>query len=556
MSANAEEIKQQLRLTQQALENEVLRNPKPSLVDRSVLDLNPDKVVPPDLYVESAFLKATVGYDDEDVCDSGLTTRGRRRPPWPHSSPPESGTELVAEALARIRDLEKEAEMLEEAYRSYHQNAVRVPVSHTPPERTSAAYVRPTTAAQHRVTFDLNGLALGPVFMGRELTHRESINIPLPSDRVPPRAHSPTPRRLSSTPVSAKTRPRTHTDQEVSVDAPGSDRSAVTFTGLSPDRDVSPILSAAAVSSNEYTNITPPSSPQMKSTTRNHCSPPKLQEIIPTSSQESSPKPEKISIQDLTEPVTVLSADLQCSLERLQDERIFSPTASHQKTDSPPQSHLSGNCLSPSNLAAVGEREEERRWMEREEEENNRRLKEREKEEDERRLREEKEERRLKKRDDDQEREKTWKEEEEYRRRRQREEGQEREWRLKEEEERRRQREREEDQERERRELEKELLEQAISEGGGIEKEEEGDVMEENEGSVSSAQSENLNPNTTNPLHKYMMMVMQSREREQKEKSPGSDEPDHQSHEAVVLSDNKDDSIAAFSHDDAEDDFW
>ncbi|KAL7866279.1 hypothetical protein SRHO_G00115260 [Serrasalmus rhombeus] len=373
MSANAEEIKQQLRLTQQGaasstveslsstLENEVLRNPKPSLVDRSVLDLNPDKVVPPDLYVEGALLKATVGYDDQVVCDPGLNTRGRQRPLWPRSDSPELGTELVAEALARIRELEKEAETVEEAYRSYQQRAVRVLVSHTPPERTTAAYVQPTAAARHRVTFDLDGPALGPVFMGRGLSHREIIDIPLSSNQAPPRARSPTPRRLSSTPVSSKTRPRTHADQEVSVDAPGVDRSSVTFTGLSPDRDVSPIPAAAAISSTEYTNFTPPSSPQMKSTTRNHCSPPKLQEVI-TSSEESSPKPEKISIQDLTEPVTVLSADLHCSLEQLQDGRVVSSTASQQKRDSPPQSQLSEDCVSPSNMDAVGEKEEGKRW--------------------------------------------------------------------------------------------------------------------------------------------------------------------------------------------------
>uniref|UniRef100_A0A8B9GNU9 OFD1 centriole and centriolar satellite protein n=1 Tax=Astyanax mexicanus TaxID=7994 RepID=A0A8B9GNU9_ASTMX len=212
MSANAEEIKQQLRLTQLALENEVLRNPKPSLVDRSVLDLNPDKVVPPDVYVDGALLKATVGYDDEDedVCDPGPTIRGRRRVPRPRSGSLEPETEAVAEALARMRELEKEAETLEEAYRSYQQRAVRAPL-----ERNATAYIRPTAAAQHRVTFDLNAPNLGPVFTARDLHHRDFPEPTSPSERAPPGARSPPPRRLSSTPVSAsKTRgQRTHTDQ-------------------------------------------------------------------------------------------------------------------------------------------------------------------------------------------------------------------------------------------------------------------------------------------------------------------------------------------------------
>uniref|UniRef100_A0AAQ5XVN1 LisH domain-containing protein n=1 Tax=Amphiprion ocellaris TaxID=80972 RepID=A0AAQ5XVN1_AMPOC len=119
-----------LRIHCIALENEVLRNPKPSLVDRSVLELSSNSLVPPDIYVDRAVLRARVGCDD--VCEAGGPMRGHMSP-W--SDSPDSGMELVAEAKARIRELQKEAETLEEAYRSYQQRAVRSTISHMLPTR-------------------------------------------------------------------------------------------------------------------------------------------------------------------------------------------------------------------------------------------------------------------------------------------------------------------------------------------------------------------------------------------------------------------------------------
>lgn len=107
-----------------ALENEVLRNPKPSLVDRSVLEFSADKLVPPDIYVDRALMMARVGYDD--VCEAGPYRRHTSA--W--TDTPDSDMELVAEAKARILELQKEAETLEEAYRNYQQRAVRSTMSH------------------------------------------------------------------------------------------------------------------------------------------------------------------------------------------------------------------------------------------------------------------------------------------------------------------------------------------------------------------------------------------------------------------------------------------
>ncbi|XP_066542972.1 centriole and centriolar satellite protein ofd1 [Hoplias malabaricus] len=409
MTVNTQEIKQQLTLTQKVLENEVLRNPKPSLVDVSALDLNRNK----DVYVEAA-----VGFDEGDVCDAGPTTRGRRRSLRNRSSSPDTRTELVSEALARIRKLELEAESLEEAYRSYQQRAIRVNLA---PDRTLAAFMRPPTAP-HRVTFDPSAPPLSDVFPNRER--------PPPSrERAPPAVHSPPPRRLSSTPLSiSKCKP-----PAADHNAAAGDRSLLTFTGLSPDRNVSPISPPAAaavtVSSTEDTSFSAPCSPQMKSTARDQHSRPELQEVI-TSSQESSPKPETISVQDLTHPS---AGDTQYTGDTLTHLRPALDSVIHR-------SEPAG--LSPTSTKETEEKEKEGGQTQREEEEESKRQR-----ENERRQREREEE-------DRRSREREEKEEEERERRRREREEEEEEEREK------RQREREEEEEVERKRKEREEEEQ------------------------------------------------------------------------------------------------
>uniref|UniRef100_A0A668AYP5 OFD1 centriole and centriolar satellite protein n=1 Tax=Myripristis murdjan TaxID=586833 RepID=A0A668AYP5_9TELE len=64
----------------------------------------------------------------------GGPLRGHRNQ-WVQSCSPDSDIDLVAGAKARIRELEKEAETLEEAYRTYQQRAVRNTISHMLPPR-------------------------------------------------------------------------------------------------------------------------------------------------------------------------------------------------------------------------------------------------------------------------------------------------------------------------------------------------------------------------------------------------------------------------------------
>ncbi|KTF95616.1 hypothetical protein cypCar_00037143 [Cyprinus carpio] len=271
MNTHTEELQLQLQQTQQALENEILRGPKPSLVDRSVLSLIPDRLLPPDIYTDTALLRKPRAASDADLSEAGPALRG----PWPA----ERDSELVSSALARIRELEQEAERLEEAYRSHQHRAARASAEDLTP-------LRVTYRAQPRVSFTSAGR---PV-------EQEFSRTPSPRERNPLRLVSPPARRLSSTPLSKHGADADHHafTQERRRTSPDSDRAALVF----PERQISPIHAGDSLCS-----LSPPSSPRMKSTTRHSRSPPKLQEVICSSSEESSPQPEKITLHDLTDPV-------------------------------------------------------------------------------------------------------------------------------------------------------------------------------------------------------------------------------------------------------------
>ncbi|KAI5628617.1 oral-facial-digital syndrome 1 protein-like isoform 1, partial [Silurus asotus] len=186
------------------------------------------------------------------------------------------GEEALAEALSRVQELDQEAATLQEAYRNFRRKGVMSHVllkdTSSPSPHTPAHFFRPIGTQTNRL---------------QNAYPESEPGQSLPGHMTPPTVGSPPIRRLSSTPVSAsKTKPRAHTEH--------------VFSGSSSQREVSPI---PALSSEEHTHITPPSSPQLKSTTRDNCSPPDLQ-MISSSSRESSPQPERICIQDLTEPQT------------------------------------------------------------------------------------------------------------------------------------------------------------------------------------------------------------------------------------------------------------
>ncbi|XP_023150843.2 centriole and centriolar satellite protein ofd1 isoform X2 [Amphiprion ocellaris] len=527
MTSHAEDIKMQLHHTQQALENEVLRNPKPSLVDRSVLELSSNSLVPPDIYVDRAVLRARVGCDD--VCEAGGPMRGHMSP-W--SDSPDSGMELVAEAKARIRELQKEAETLEEAYRSYQQRAVRSTISHMLPTRALSPQQahpshRPVSPlrkqdshstrkqkvshrshsppnicspsmpsygsrdvlplAQSRVTFsEDNHQPQATAFTDHSL-HLLTEPLFLRDEALQDESSAP-PRRLSSTPQSSS---RTKLQREIAEEAAVS---PVVLRQLSPDRQLPPAPHNEAVTSGDFSSeLSPPRSPQLQSTAREQSSPPKLQPVL--SSSESSPQPEKISLEDLTgtssEPGHIPELLLDTAVP-LSEEAPDGPAAPHPQDLPEDPVDLQGQA---GETARVEEEEDEEQRWERERRERQER---REKEQEEARERELQELARL-------EKEMLLEEAETSE--------------------------------------QKEEVETMVKKGGDEEQRDEtdGGDREESKGE--------------NPLEKYMKMVLEAREK-QRAQTPGREAPEHTSPEAKSLSEERGDSIAAYSHKDEDDDFW
>ncbi|XP_028249178.1 centriole and centriolar satellite protein ofd1 isoform X2 [Parambassis ranga] len=520
MTNYVEDIKMQLCQTQQALENEVLRNPKPSLVDRSVLELSANKLVPPDIYVDTALLKARVGYDD--VCEAG---RGGHKLPW--SDTPDSDMEMVIKAKARIQELQKEAETLEEAYRNYQQRAVHSTISHMLPQRplspqqthpshhpdsplrkqdsfhshihtiykskivheplspqnvkSSTSCVTRSTVppAGPRVTF-VEDQPQATVFTNRSLTEHLYLRDEQPQDE-----DSAPFRHLSFTPHSpSRNKLQREIAEEPVVVSP------VVVSQLPPNRQLPrPPHNEVATSGDFSTDFSPPDSPQLKSTARDQSSPPKVQPL--SSSSECSPQPEKISLADLTEPGHIPELLLDTAVP-LSEEAPDGPTASHPRDL--PEDLIQGEAEVPQTIGeSVGVEEEV---------------------EDE---------------------EQTWERERKGR-------------------EERRQKEQEEARERELQELKRLEQEMLLEEREQVEqdkkKEPGGDEEKKQEADDEEEESKG-----ENPLDKYMKMVLEAREKQQTQ-SLVREEAGHTSPEAKSSSEEKEHSIAAYSNKDEDDDFW
>lgn len=520
MTAHADDVKLQLRQTQQALENEVLRNPRPSLSDRSVLRLSADGLVTPDLYVGGGLLPEAHGA----MCEAGTSPAlGGRRARWERrAASPDSDAELVGGAMARIRELEREAEALEEAYQSYRRRAApvsvspprplspqRAPFSHTGPLSPPRPHVplrsrphspqrppvsqrppsppRPLLPRQPAVTFSEDRWFPGDCGL---LDPRFSAE----RDRREGRSPSPS-RRLSSTPLPHPARRlQTATAEEASTGSP------LPFPELSPDRQISPVPRGEAASSGgSVSDLSPPRSPQLRSTARDQISLPQVLQVL--SSSEDSPQPEKITLEDLTQPlpepgrIPELLLDTAAPLSEDAPDSPAAPPAPAPGDLPETRAEARGDVQqSPDEpVEEMTQEEEELRW------------------EQERREREE-----------------------------------------------RRLREREEAREREVRELARLEQERFGGECGGEEKERGGEeeAREEKGGQEETKQKETQGrgeeaSTDADPLQKYMRMVLEEREKQ----SHGREQSDQPSPEPESVSEEKADSIAAFSHGD-DDDFW
>ncbi|NXL87919.1 OFD1 protein, partial [Alectura lathami] len=206
------ELKLQVKQTQAALENEVYRHPKPSLVDRSVIDLVGGRIVPHDIYVDSAFLR---GPTTGDVLKGSTVPRpGSRQELQTRSASPDSDLEYVAQTRARIKELEKEAERLEEAYRNYQHRVMQDAVaSRTPRKLQSPLLLQCAVSSvplttQHELVEDNPSSLRSPLSSprGEKCAGRNGQPNAFPKPSTPPHKGAPPSRCLSSTPVSKSER--------------------------------------------------------------------------------------------------------------------------------------------------------------------------------------------------------------------------------------------------------------------------------------------------------------------------------------------------------------
>ncbi|XP_063197915.1 centriole and centriolar satellite protein OFD1 isoform X3 [Chroicocephalus ridibundus] len=299
LNVQVEELKLQVKQTQAALENEVYRNPKPSLVDRSVLDFAGDRIVPHDIYVDSAFLKNPIMTDVIKV--NAVPRAGYRQQLQPRSASPDSDLECMAQTWARIKELEKEAEHLEEAYRNYqHRVMQEAAASRTPRKMQSpllqqCAVSRPLLTTQHELLENNPSSQHSPLGSPRGEKYikgtgqMDVFKNPL----TPPHRGASSSRRLSSTPVSKLERDLSN--KKILDDLSGSEDLA--SSQQSVDQVLSPIPKPHLLSSSASVSSSPSSRGQK---IRLH------NQRTDKRDFSDNPAPEKLMYEDLEEHISSL----------------------------------------------------------------------------------------------------------------------------------------------------------------------------------------------------------------------------------------------------------
>ncbi|NWV51624.1 OFD1 protein, partial [Daphoenositta chrysoptera] len=298
LNVQVEELKLQVKQTQTALENEVYRNPKPSLVDRSVLDFLGDRIVPHDFYVDGAVPRSAAAPGAGRLgAGPGPALR-----PRPRSASPDSDLQCIARAQARVKELEKEAEYLEEAYRSYQhrimQNAAasRTPRKGQPPLVLQCPLNRHPLTVQHELLEDNPSSPHSPLSSprGEEPIKRTGQVDIFKAPLTPPHRGASSSRRLSSTPI-----PKPKRDLSNKKIPDETKSSSLNSSQRSVDQVLSPISKPHLLSSSESV----PSSPS------SHGQKIRLQSQQ-TDKQDFSDvhKPERLRYEDLEEHIYTLEA--------------------------------------------------------------------------------------------------------------------------------------------------------------------------------------------------------------------------------------------------------
>ncbi|XP_060089957.1 centriole and centriolar satellite protein OFD1 isoform X2 [Heteronotia binoei] len=252
LNAQVEDLKLQLKQTQTALENEVYRNPKPSFVSRSVIDITGNRTAPHNIYIEDAFLNSLPVAGDIGMENAtNLSPRHTSKP----TASPDSDLEFVANTKTRIKELEREAEYLEEAYRNYQHRMIQ---SCAGPSKT---YSSPPLSSCQRLWLAQDDLASQDIALRHPKSKKYNWKLgkgyQLKNLLTPSQAKGVSSRRLSSTPVSK-------TKRDISKKLFSEDTSVFYFAASyqSADQPLSPILRTEHPSpSDSASNISAASSP-------------------------------------------------------------------------------------------------------------------------------------------------------------------------------------------------------------------------------------------------------------------------------------------------------
>ncbi|XP_001917216.3 centriole and centriolar satellite protein OFD1 isoform X7 [Equus caballus] len=237
LTTQVAELKLQLKQTQTALENEVYRNLKPSLIRHSIGGL----MLPHGDDINGDFLKNPL---QQEKLMAGTVTP--RIPSYPTASmdgsSPDSDLEFVANTKARVKELEQEAERLERAFRDYHhklsQHSVKSPLpapSPPPPLNLLAALKNMTSVASEGCVFAEDRVVSERLPVGTLIEDKSDASEVLTGSAASRLRRGSSSRRLSSTPLPKAKR---SLDGEMYLEGLG--RSHVAVPSPCPDRTPQP----------------------------------------------------------------------------------------------------------------------------------------------------------------------------------------------------------------------------------------------------------------------------------------------------------------------------
>ncbi|XP_063313812.1 centriole and centriolar satellite protein OFD1 [Pelobates fuscus] len=242
LNAEVEQLEFQLRHTRQAFEKEVYRNPKPSFVDRSVQGFTTSRTGPPYIYIDKDPLKSHLvfnAFEAGGTSNSHYCYAARTR-----SSSPDSDLEFVANTKAKIKELEKDAEYLEEAYRNYKDRLIyaaeveSMTQSSAQPRRGFLNNV--STASHQKVNFVGDNLTPQQhILLNRLKTQRCEELVTTECERTP-LVSKVSSRRLSSTPK-ANVFQTINKKEHISSEVTDHDGSYISSSHHSRNKPLSPI---------------------------------------------------------------------------------------------------------------------------------------------------------------------------------------------------------------------------------------------------------------------------------------------------------------------------